>query len=303
MSLFAVIRPNLLALVLCLASIPLPAFAEGNDDTLAAIRERGVVRLGHRLSSIPFSYMDDKGNVVGYSHDIALRIVDAIRDTLDDKRLAVELVPITSGNRFRLIKKGEIDFECGSTTHNTARAREVGFSTTIFIIGTRLLTRRDSGITDFDNLNGRRVVTTAGTTSERLLRQMKEEREVDLTLITARDHGESFLTLETGRADAFMLDDALLYGEIAKSPHPADWLVTGTPRSFEAYGCMIRKDDKRMKALVDATLTRLMTSGEAEKIYNRWFMQPIPPQNLNLNFPLSGSMHKLFQEPNDIPFQ
>jgi len=293
----------LLVLFACLASIALPACAQGGNDTLEAIRERGAIRLGHRLSSIPFSYIDDKGNVAGYSHDLAMRIVDAIRDALGDKRLTVELVPITSGNRFRLIKKGEIDFECGSTTHNTARAREVGFSTTIFIIGTRLLTRRDSGIADFDDLNGRRVVTTAGTTSERLLRQIKEEREVELTLITARDHGESFLTLETGRADAFMLDDALLYGEIAKSPHPDDWLVTGTPRSFEAYGCMIRKDDARMKALVDNTLNTLMTSGEAEKIYNHWFMQPIPPQNLNLNFPLSGSMHKLFREPNDIPFQ
>jgi len=298
----AVMRTLLLTLVTSLTYGATPGFAQGGD-TLEMIRERGVVRLGHRLSSIPFSYIDDKGNVAGYSHELAMHIVEAIRTKLKDPSLAVELVPITSGNRIRLIKKGEIDFECGSTTNNTTRAREVSFSTTIFIIGTRLLTRRDSGITDFDDLNGRRVVTTAGTTSEKLLREMKEERQIELTLITARDHGESFLTLETGRADAFMLDDALLYGEIAKSPHPDDWLVTGTPRSFEAYGCMMRKDDPKMKLLVDDTLSQLMTSGEAEKIYNHWFMQPIPPQNLNLNFPLSGSMRKLFKEPNDIPFQ
>ncbi len=273
------------------------------EDTLTSIREHGAIRLGHRLSSVPFSYLDENGQVVGYSHDFALKIVDAIRQRLGNPKLPVELVPITSGNRFRLIHKGEIDFECGSTTHNSERAKRVSFSNTIFVIGTRVLTRRDSGIADFNDLNGKRVVTTASTTSEHLLRQMKEERQIDLTLITARDHGESFLTLETGRADAFMLDDALLYGERAKSPRPTDWVVTGTPRSFEAYGCMIRKGDQAMKQLVDDTLTQLMTSGEAERIYTRWFMQPIPPKQLNLNFPLSDSMRALFREPNDKPFQ
>ncbi|MCB1961250.1 MAG: transporter substrate-binding domain-containing protein [Rhodocyclaceae bacterium] len=297
----SILRPALLALLALLLSPPLHAGADG--DTLSAIRERGVIRLGHRLSSVPFSYIGDQGEVVGYSHDLAMHVVAAIRARLQLPDLPVELVPITSGNRIRLTRKGEIDFECGSTTHNTTRAREVSFSTTIFIIGTRLLTRRDAGIAGFADLGGRRVVTTAGTTSERLLRQMKEEGQVDLTLITARDHGESFLTLEAGQADAFMLDDALLYGETAKSRQPEDWIVTGVPRSFEAYGCMMRKDDPAMKTLVDSTLTALMTSGEAERIYTRWFMQPIPPKGLNLNFPLSASMRALFKAPNDKPFQ
>lgn len=286
-----------------LLSLSMPSHAQDAASTLDSIRERGEIRLGHRLSSIPFSYLDEKGKVMGYSHDLAMHVVEAIRGRLRQPDLRVEMVPITSGNRFRLIKKGEIDFECGSTTHNTTRAREVAFSTSIFIIGTRLLTRRDAGISDFDDLDGRRVVTTAGTTSERLLREMKESHASGLTLITARDHGESFLTLETGRADAFMLDDALLYGEVAKSTHPEDWVVTGTPRSFEAYGCMLRKDDPDMKALVDDTLRKLMASGEAERIYTRWFMRPIPPNNLNLNFPLSTSMRELFRTPNDKPFQ
>ena len=296
------IRQGLLLLA-TLVTLATNAAAGGIDDTLTAIREHGAIRLGHRLSSIPFSYLDENGQVIGYSHDLAMKIVEAIRQRLGKPDLPVELVPITSGNRFRLITKGEIDFECGSTTHNTARARLVSFSNTIFIIGTRLLTRRDSGIADFNDLNGKRVITTAATTSERLLRQMKEERQIDLTLITARDHGESFLTLATGRADAFMLDDALLYGERAKASQPEDWIVTGTPRSFEAYGCMMRKDDAAMKQLVDETLDRLMTSGEAERIYRRWFMQPIPPRQLNLNFPLSDSMRALFRTPNDKPFQ
>lgn len=297
------IRTGLLILSACFSLAASAHNAPMPDDTLSAIREHGAIRLGHRLSSVPFSYLDENGQVVGYSHELALKIVEAIRQRLGKPDLPVELVPITSGNRFRLITKGEIDFECGSTTHNTTRARQVSFSNTIFVIGTRLLTHRESGIADFNDLDGKRVVTTAGTTSERLLRQMKEERQIDLTLITARDHGESFLTLETARADAFMLDDALLYGEMAKSQHPADWIVTGSPRSFEAYGCMMRKGDPTMKQLVDSTLARLMTSGEAERIYNRWFLQPIPPKQLNLNFPLSDSMRALFREPNDKPFQ
>lgn len=297
------IRKGLLALAAALCLHAPFLFADPAAVTLDIIAKRGSIRLGHRLSSIPFSYVDDTDKVMGYSHDLAMHIVDAIRGTLDQPDLRVNLVPITSGNRFRLLRKGEIDIECGSTTHNTARAREVAFSTTIFIIGTRLLTRRDSGISDFSDLDGRRVVTTAGTTSERLLRQMKEARQIDLTLITARDHGESFLTAETGRADAFMLDDALLYGERAQSARPDDWIVTGTPRSFEAYGCMMRKGDARLKALVDSTLRQLMASGEAERIYDRWFRAPIPPNALNLNFPLSESMRALFREPNDKPFQ
>ena len=299
-----VIQKILAALCALSAALLSPALhAESDGDTLTAIREHGSIRLGHRLSSVPFSYIGESGGVEGYSHDMAMHIVAAIRARLALPTLPVELVPITSGNRMRLIRKGEIDFECGSTTHNSSRAREVSFSTTIFIIGTRLLTRRDSGIAGFGDLDGHRVVTTAGTTSERLLRQMKEEEQVELTLITARDHGESFLTLEAGQADAFMLDDALLYGETAKSKRPAEWIVTGVPRSFEAYGCMMRKDDPVMKQLVDTTLIALMASGEAERIYNRWFMQPIPPNGLNLNFPLSDSMRALFAAPNDKPFQ
>ena len=290
-----------LAAALCLSA---PAVtAEPAAPTLDIIAKRGSIRLGHRLSSIPFSYVDASGKVMGYSHDIAMLIVEAIRRTLKQNDLRIDLVPITSGNRFRLLRKGEIDLECGSTTHNSARAREVAFSTTIFIIGTRLLTRRNSGIGGFSDLEGRRVVTTAGTTSERLLRQMKEERHIDLILITTRDHGESFLAAEAGQADAFMLDDALLYGEMARSAQPDDWIVTGTPRSFEAYGCMMRKGDGRLKELVDATLRELMRSGEAERIYDRWFRAPIPPHALNLNFPLSESMRALFRNPNDIPFQ
>ncbi len=291
------------ALILtCLTSPAALAQAVG-ADTLQRIKERGYVSLGHRESSVPFSYYDDQGRVIGYSHDLALAIVTAIRHHLDEPLLVLRLTPVTPENRIDKLRNGEIDFECGSTTHNSYRARQVSFSNTIFIIGTRMLTRRDSGIHDFPDLDGRKVVTTAGTTSERLLARMQQSGLRNITIMTTPDHRESFLALERGEADAFMMDDALLYGELAKAAQPDDWVVTGTPQSFEAYGCMIRRGDLRMKRLVDATLARLMTSGEAERIYNKWFMSPLPSSGLNLNYPLSDTMRALFRDPNDNPFQ
>jgi glutamate/aspartate transport system substrate-binding protein len=158
-------------------------------------------------------------------------------------------------------------------------------------------------VQDFDQLAGRNVVTTAGTTSERLLRRMNEEKKLGMNIISAKDHGESFLTLETGRAVAFMMDDALLYGELAKAKRPAEWVVTGTPQSYEAYGCMMSRDDPAFKKLVDAAIAKTMASGEAEAIYNKWFLAAIPPKNIKLGFPLSDAMKTLFKEPNDRPFE
>ena len=274
-----------------------------SGDTLKKIKDTGVISLGHRESSIPFSYYDDKQQVVGYSQDIAMKIVDAIKQELNAPDLKVKLTPITSQNRIPLVQNGTIDFECGSTTNNTERQKQVAFSNTIFIIGTRLLTKTDSGIKDFPDLAGKNVVTTAGTTSERLLRKMNEDKGMKMNIISAKDHGESFLTLEGGRAVAFMMDDALLYGERAKAKRPDDWVVAGTPQSREAYGCMMRKDDSKFKKLVDDTIAKLETSGEAAKLYEKWFTQPIPPKGLNLNFPMSDDMKALFQNPNDKAYQ
>ena len=289
----------LAAVVATLAAAP--ALAEDLGPTLEKIKAAGAITLGHRESSIPFSYYDDRQQVVGYSHELMLEVVKAVRAELRMSQLGVKLVPVTSQNRIPLVQNGTVDIECGSTTHNVERARQVDFSTTVFVIGTRLLTRKDSGIRDFDDLKGRNVVTTAGTTSERLLRKLDVDRKLGMNVISAKDHGESFLTLETGRAAAFMMDDALLYGEMAKAKRPGDWVVTGTPQSYEAYGCMMRKGDARFKKLVDATLTKVMTSGQAEVVYRKWFQSPIPPKGLNLNFPLSDAMRKLYQAPDDRP--
>jgi len=276
---------------------------EESGGTLKKIKDSGVVSLGHRESSIPFSYYDDKQQVVGYSHEIALKIVDAIKAELNAPNLQVKLTPITSQNRIPLVQNGTIDFECGSTTNNTERQKQVAFSNTIFIIGTRLLTKKDSGIKDFPDLAGKNVVTTAGTTSERALRKMNEEKNMKMNIISAKDHGESFLTLEGGRAVAFMMDDALLYGERAKAKQPDDWIVVGTPQSREAYGCMMRKDDASFKKLVDETIAKLETSGEAAKLYEKWFTQPVPPKGLNLNFTMSDDMKALYANPNDKAYQ
>ena len=290
-------------IALCLAAVGFSTTAFADDGgTLAKIKSTGVISLGHRESSIPFSYYDDKQQVIGYSQDLAMKIVDAVKEDLKMPNLQVKLTPITSQNRIPLVQNGTIDFECGSTTNNTERAKQVSFSDTIFIIGTRLLTKKDSGIKDFADLAGKNVVTTAGTTSERLLRKLNEDKHMGMNIISAKDHGESFLTVETGRAVAFMMDDALLYGEMAKAKNPSEWMVTGTPQSYEAYGCMMRKDDPAFKKVVDDALAKVMISGEAAKIYDKWFMHPIPPKGLNLNFPMSDAMKKLYKEPNDKPF-
>ena len=293
--------PSLAALALCASLVP-PAFAQ-ESATLAKIKSSGTIALGHRESSIPFSYYDDKQQVVGYSQELMLKVVDAVKAELKLPALALKLTPVTSQNRIPLIQNGTIDIECGSTTNNSERARQVAFSNTIFIIGTRLMTKKDSGIKDFPDLAGKNVVTTAGTTSERLIRKMNEDKKLAMNIISAKDHGEAFLTLETGRAVAFMMDDALLYGEMAKAKRASDWVVVGTAQSKEAYGCMLRKDDPAFKKVVDSALTKAMTSGDAEKIYAKWFMNPIPPKGLNLNMPLSDEVKALYKTPNDKAFE
>jgi glutamate/aspartate transport system substrate-binding protein len=208
-------------------------------------------------------------------------------------------MPITSQNRIPLLQNGTYDFECGSTTNNAERQQQAAFSDTIFIIGTRLLVKKGSEIKDFDDLKGKTVVVTSGTTSEILLNKLNEEKKLGLRIISAKDHGDSFRTLETGRAVAFMMDDALLAGERAKAKKPDDWVIVGTPQSKEAYGCMLRKDDAGFKTLVDDTIAQTQTSGEAAKWFDKWFKQPIPPKNLNMNFELSDDMQALFKAPND----
>jgi len=298
-------KSYLFALIgLCLIALCPKARAEEElTGTLKKIKDAGSISLGHRESSIPFSYYDDKNQVVGYSHDLLLLVVDAVKKKLNMPNLKVNLIPVTSQNRIPLIQNSTIDIEAGSTTNNLERQQQVYFSDTIFVIGTRLLVKKDSGIKDFPDLKGKNVVVTAGTTSERLIREMNEKNNMGMNIISAKDHGESFLTLQSGRAVAFMLDDALLAGERAKARKPDDFVIVGTPQSKEAYGMMMRKGDDQFKKLVDETIATAETSGVAEKLYQKWFESPIPPKGLNLHLPLSEDMKALFKSPNDKALQ
>jgi glutamate/aspartate transport system substrate-binding protein len=278
-----------------------PVLAQ-ESPTLKKIKETNTISLGHRESSVPFSYYDASQKVVGYSHDFQLKVVDAVKKALNLPNLQVKYTPVTSQNRIPLVQNGTIDIECGSTTNNLERQKQVDFTTTVFIIGTRLLTKKDSGIKDFPDLKGKNVVTTAGTTSEKLIRAMNDEKKMGMNIISAKDHGESFLTLQSGRAVAFMMDDALLAGERAKARNSSDWVIVGTPQSKEAYGCMIRKGDEGFKKLADGAISAgLKADGPA--LFKKWFESPIPPNNYVLNLPLSDDMKDLFKNPNDKAFQ
>lgn len=281
----------------------MPVAASGQnaplDGTLKKIADDGVVVIGYREASIPFSYYDDAKNPVGYSMDLTAIILDRIKAKLGKPDLQVRKLPITSQNRISLLQNGTIDFECTTTTHNASREQQVDFSNTFFAIGTRLLARKSTGITDFPDLKGQNVVVGAGTTSEILLRKMNADQGMGMNIISAKDHAESFLMLSTGRAKAMMMDDALLAGERAKTKDASEFIITGTPQSREAYGCMVRKGDAQLKKLLDETLAELQTSGKAVAIYDKWFRSPIPPRGLNLDFALSDDMKALFAAPND----
>jgi glutamate/aspartate transport system substrate-binding protein len=276
---------------------------EKSGGTLGKIKEAGVIVIGTRESSIPFSYYDENNQVVGYAQDLANLAVEAVKQKLNLPNLKVKLVPVTSQTRIPLVQSGSVDLEAGSTTNNLEREQQVSFSNTFFVINTRLLVKKDSGIKDFSDLKGKNVVVTAGTTSERLIRQLNDKDQMRMQIIAAKDHGESFLILQSGRAAAFMLDDALLAGERAKARNPSDWTIVGTPQSKEAYGMMLKKDDTEFKAVVDAALAEAEKNGTAENLYKKWFESPIPPKGLNLNLPMSDDMRELFKNPNDKPLQ
>lgn len=276
------------------------------DGTLSKIASAKAITLGYRDASVPFSYVgDSSGKPMGYSVELANKIVERIQQKTGVANLNVKYNLVTSQTRIPLIQNGTADVECGSTTNNAERAQQVDFTVNIFEIGTRLLVKKDKdgkpSYADFADLKGKNVVTTAGTTSERIIKAMNADKQMGMNVISAKDHGESFQMLESGRAVAFMMDDALLAGEEAKAKKPDDWVITGTPQSFEAYACMVRKDDPAFKKAVDDAIVALYKSGEINKIYSKWFESPIPPKGLNLNFPMSEKVKELIANPSDKP--
>lgn len=277
--------------------------AAQSESTLDKINRTGVIIVGHRESSVPFSYYDSAQNVIGHAQDYSNAIVEAIRKKLDRQDLVVKMVPITSQNRIPLLQNGTYDFECGSTTNNTERQQQVSFSNSFFIVGTRLLTHKDSGISGFDDIRGKNVSVTAGTTSEKLLFIMNDREKLGVRIISSPNHDDSFRALESGRAHAFFLDDVLMAGERSRSRVPTDWVMVGEPQSYEAYGCMLRKGDEAFKALLDETIAAYQTSGQAETSYRKWFMNPIPPRGANMFFELPEAMKALYKSPNDKAYQ
>ena len=276
--------------------------ATNANGTLQKIKESGTIVVGHRDSSIPFSYIaNDPNQPIGYAHDLEMKVVEAVKQKLNMPDLNVRYNLITSQTRIPLVQNGTVDFECGSTTNNEERQKQVAFSNGFFQISTRLLTAKDSGIKDFADLKGKTLVTTAGTTSERFIKKLNDDKKMGINIVSAKDHGESFLMLESGRAAAFMMDDVLLAGEKAKAKDPDKWVIVGTPQSYEIYGCMMRKGDSEFKKVVDDALVATYSSGEINDIYKKWFMSPIPPKNINLNFPMSDNLKALFANPHDRP--
>jgi glutamate/aspartate transport system substrate-binding protein len=279
------------------ALLPLAASHAQDSGTLAKIQQAGAITLGYRESSFGFSYLDGDLKPVGYSMDICRRIVDEVKAQLKLPALQVRYQAVTSANRIPLVANGTVDLECGSTTNLVERQKQVAFSPDIFRYNVRMLVRADSGLRSVADLQGKTVATTAGTTSFRLLREADRGRNLDITNLSGKDHSDSFMLVESGRAQAFVLDDILLAGQIANAKNPQDYLITGESLRTENQALMLRKDDAGFKSIVDRVVTGMMQSGEMEKLYNRWFMSPIPPRNININYPLNAETREAFAHP------
>jgi ABC-type amino acid transport substrate-binding protein len=287
-----------------IAVLALPALsaAQVAQPTLDKIRAANFMAIGYREASVPFSYLDARSNVIGFSQDICNQVIDAVRAKIDRPGLPVRFIPVTSQNRIPLVQNGTVDLECGVTTNVRARQSQVAFSDTFFIATTRLLTRKDSGIRDFSDLAGKTVLTNQGTTSERILRRMNQEKHMAMRIISAKDYGDGRAMLESGRAVAYMMDDVLLAGTRSLTANPADWVIVGTPQSSEAYGFMMRNGDPAFRQLVDETMSGLMKSGAIEALYAKWFEKPVPPRGINFEFPMSAQLRALYAAPNDLAF-
>ncbi|MDQ2962373.1 MAG: transporter substrate-binding domain-containing protein [Pseudomonadota bacterium] len=273
--------------------------AQELTGTLKKIKDTGAITIGHRESSIPFSYLDDKQQPIGYAMDLCMKVVDAVKAELKMPNLKVNLQPVTSSNRIPLLQNGTIDMECGSTTNSVARQQQVAFGPTYFVINVSAAVKKSSGIKSLADLNGKTISTTSGTTAVPLLKQYEKTKSADIKEIYGKDHAESFLLLSQDRTAAFVMDDILLAGQIANSSNPGDYVILSESLRTEPYSMMLRKDDPQFKALVDKTVGGVMKSGDIHKIYSKWFTSAIPPKNVNMNFPETPPIKEAFTNPND----
>jgi glutamate/aspartate transport system substrate-binding protein len=293
------IRPAVAATALLLAN-HLCAHAQA-PSTLDKVKASGTITLAYRESSIPFSYLGNDGQPTGFGWEICGKVVEQVRKATGRADLKVSTQAVTSQNRIPLTVNGTIDIDCGSTTNNTDRAKQVAFAINYFYTGTRLLVKANSPIKSIADLKNRKVVVTTGTTNYQLMRKVNTERSLDFELLGAKDHAESALLVQTDRADAFGMDDILLYGIRASAQNPGDLTVVGEALQVEPYAIMLRKDDPAFKKLVDDTLAALMKSGEFEALYKKWFQSPIPPKGINLNAPMSQELKDNLKALSDRP--
>ena len=274
-----------------------------SSDTLKKIKDSGTVTMGVRESSGALSYTLGDGKYAGYHIEICEQVLRDIRKQLGLSSLSVKYQPVTSQNRIPLVQNGTVDLECGSTTNNATRQKDVAFAVTTYVEEVRIAVKASSGITSIAQLAGKNVATTTGTTSVQLLRKHERATGVDFKEVFGKDHADSFLLLESGRADAFVMDGQILAGNIAKSKSPKDYKIVGEVLSVEPIAIMMRKDDPAFKKAVDDSIKGLMKSGEIAKLYDKWFMQPIPPTNTKVGLPVSEATKAAWASPNDKPVE
>jgi len=271
-----------------------------SSGTLQKIKESGTIQIGARESQIPFSYkLNADAAPIGFTTDICLKIVDAVKAKLGLPKIDVQYVMLNSTNRIPLLQNGTVDLDCATTTNSTQRQQQVDFAPSHFVTNITAAVKKDSGINTLADLNGKNVATVAGSTSIQLLRGARKNGTIEVNELPGKDTSDGFLLLSTGRADAYVLDDVQLAGMIANAPNPGDYKILKESLRQEPYGIMLRKDDPQFKAVVDETVTGLMKSGAIEQLYTKWFLSPIPPKNANLNFPMTDAVREIYKNPNN----
>src|ERR1700720_3318443 len=258
--------------------VSLPAVAQDLTGTLKKIKDTGAITLGHRESSVPFSYYDDNQRVIGYAMDLCYKIVDAVKSNLKMDKLEVKLNPVTSATRIPLIANGTVDLECGSTTNNLEREKQVSFTITHFVTANRFVSKKSANLKAVDDLKGKTIVSTSGTTNIKQITEINGQKNLGLNILAAKDPPKAFLTVRTDPPAAFAWDNCLLYSLVATSKTPGDYVISADALSVEPYGIMLRRDDAPFKTVVDAAMTSTYKSGAINAIYDKWFLKPIPPK-------------------------
>ncbi len=287
---------------LALAASALASVASAQQGTLDKIKASGSITIGHRDASIPFSYLDDKQQPIGYSMDLCARVVDAVKAELKLPAIKVAYQPVTSATRIPLLANGTIDIECGSTTNNVERQKQVAYTMTHFLTANRYIAKKSDKLNTLADLKGKTIVSTSGTTNIKQITELNAAQNLGINILAAKDHAEAFLMVDTGRAVAFVMDDILLASLAASHANPGLWQISSEALSLpEPYGIMLRKDDPAFKKVVDAAMVNTYKSGEINKIYAKWFQSPIAPKGINLNLPMADSFKKVAANPTDSP--